>query len=461
MLPNNFYAQMYNPAYMRTDKAIEISIAGLGGFSFINQGSFKISDLITTPVGSPVIDPENFYNNIPNNNFFRQNLSVPMAFVSVPLNKGVFSFYYKENVSSVLKFKKDVIEFLINGNNKPEYQDFNTNAMSALTSGYREFSFGYATKKNKKLDVGIHAKILFGAALLDADNLNFGIKTAPDGNDISFVAGGKGNLMFPLPVRLRSDSTILSFEGDKVFSKYMKEYKNPGFAIDLGLNYQINEKDKISVSVRDLGLIWYKDKSMIMNWVGEYNYIGFDLIHAIRWPEEPGYVDPVRLIDLVKDSLRNTWHPKVVEESFAFGLGPKTMLHYQHDFSDFLSVGVTNQSTIKKNNFQNILTLSALQQWSYLSVFENVNIHGASDISIGGGIQYEFEYAQFFLATDNLIAFYHPANNRTFSVTAGICVLLNNKREKEPKNKTGSFKKRKGKFSRELPYYKQLPNLKK
>ena len=460
MLPNNFYAQMYNPAYMRTDKAIEISIAGLGGFSFINQGSFKISDLITTPAGSPVIDPENFYNNIPNNNFFRQNLSVPMAFVSVPLNKGVFSFYYKENVSSVLKFKKDVIEFLINGNNKPEYQDFNTNAMSSLTSGYREFSFGYSTKKNKKLDVGIHAKILFGAALLNADDLNFRIRTAPDGNDISFVAGGKGNLMFPLSVRLRSDSTILSFEGDKVFSKYMKEYKNPGFAIDLGLNYQINKKDKISVSVRDLGLIWYKDKSMTMNWVGEYNYIGFDLINAIRWPEEPGYVDPVRLIDLVKDSLRNTWHPKVVEESFAFGLGPKTMLHYQHDFSDFLSAGVTNQSAFKKNSFQNILTLSALQKWSYLSVFENVNIHGISDISIGGGIQYEFEYAQFFLATDNLVAFYHPANNKTFSITAGICILLNHKKEKDFESSNKGINKRKGKISPDLPYYKNLRKLK-
>jgi hypothetical protein len=41
MLPNNFYAQMYNPAYMRTDKAIEISIPGLGGFSLMNHGKFQ------------------------------------------------------------------------------------------------------------------------------------------------------------------------------------------------------------------------------------------------------------------------------------------------------------------------------------------------------------------------------------------------------------------------------------
>ena len=76
-------------------------------------------------------------------------------------------------------------------------------------------------------------------------------------------------------------------------------------------------------------------------------------------------------------------------------------------------------------------------------LFENVNLHGVSDVSIGGGIQYESNYAQFFLATDNLIAFYHPANNKTFSITAGICILLNHKKEVDPEKH--GIKKRKGK----------------
>jgi hypothetical protein len=429
MLPNNFYAQMYNPAYMRSDKAIEISIAGLGGFSFMNQGSFRISDLITTPSGKPVIDPVNFYNTIPKNNYFRQSLSVPMAFISVPLQKGVFSLYYKENVSSVLKFKKDVFEYLVHGNIEPEYERFNTDALQVVSSGYREFALGYAKKVNSKLDFGIHAKVLFGAAFFNAEDWNFGIETAPDGRFVNLTSGGTGNLMIPMQVRLRSDSTILSFEGEKVFSEYMKSYNNPGFAFDLGIAYQIDEKNKISASLRDLGLIFYKDKSMTLEATGKYEYIGFDLINAIRWPERAseGYVDPVRLINLVKDSLRTIWQPKVIEESFAFGLGPKIMIHYQHDYSDFISFGVTNQSTIQKRSFQNNLSLSVLQKWEYLSVFESINLHGHSDVSVGVGLQYEAQFAQFFLATDNLIAFYHPANNKTFSVNAGICVLLNNK----------------------------------
>ena len=460
MLPNNFYAQMYNPAYMRTDKAIEISFTGLGGFSFMNQGSFKISDLITTPYGSPVIDPVHFYENIRKNNHFRQDVSVPMAFISFPLRKGVFSAYYKENASSVLKFKKDVIEFLVNGNTEPEYRNFSTDALNLISAGHREFAVGYTKKMNKKLVAGAYGKLLFGAAYFNADNWNYNIETSADGSLIKFRAAGKGYLSLPLPVVLRADSTIFSVETEDAFSKYMKAYQNPGFAVDLGINYRINKKSSFSASVRDLGIIWYNDNGMTLSENQKYNYIGFDLVHAVRFNEEPGYENPMYLIDLVKDSIRNVWHPKVVKSGFASALATKTVLHFQYQSSEILSYGVTNQSAFQKNNFQNILTLTAMQSWPNFSVFENLNLHGVSSVSVGGGLQYEGDFFQAFLATDNIIAFYHPANNKTFSVTAGVCILLNHKKVTDPeKQKNKGIKNRKGKISPDLPYYKELREL--
>ena len=296
--------------------------------------------------------------------------------------------------------------------------------------------------------------------LLKAQDWDFRIKTTPDATMINFITDGRGKLSVPVPYRLRADSTIFSFEGDKAFKKYMTNYKNPGLAFDLGLNYQINETDKISLAIRDLGFIWFLDKSMTMSSSARYDYIGFDLINAIRWPEEPGYTDPVRLIDQVKDSIRNVWHPKMTEGGFVHGLGPKTLIHYQRDISDFLSLGVSNQSVFQKNNFQNTLTFSAMQRWPYLFVFESINWHGSNLLSIGAGLQYEFKFAQLFVATDNVIAFYHPANNKTFSLQAGICILLNNEREKGAQKLKGGFKKRSGKFSKHLPYYEQFPALK-
>ena len=462
LLPDNFYAQMYNPAYMRSDKAIEFSVAGLAGFSFMNQGSFKISDLITTPNGSPVIDIKNFYENISADNYFRQDVAIPAAFVSIPSKKGVFSFYYKENVNSVLKFKKELIEYIINGNVAPEYRIYNSEDISVLTSGYREFAFGYAKQKNKKFDFGARAKLLFAGALIDANKWNYNIETADDGTYINFISDGDGHMMLPLPMKLREDSTILSVDPDKAFKKFMSAYENKGFAIDLGITYRINKTNTFSAAVRDLGMIWYNYKSMTLTEKNQYGYIGFDWVHAVRFPEEPGYTNPLYLIDLLKDSIRNVWHPKVVNSNFKLAPAIKTVLHYKHDFSDNLSFGITDQSAFQKNDFQNILTLSALQTFPNLSVFENINLHGITNVSIGGGLQYEAKYAQFFLATDNIFAFYHPANNKSINITAGICILLNHEKEIDPeKQSKKGIKKRNGKISPHLPYYKHLNDLKK
>jgi hypothetical protein len=240
----------------------------------------------------------------------------------------------------------------------------------------------------------------------------------------------------------------------------MKAYQNPGFAIDLGINYRINKKNSFSASVRDLGMIWYNTNSMTLSENQKYNFIGFDLVNAVRFNEEPGYTNPVDLINLVKDSIRNVWIPKAVKTSFVSAPATKTVVHFQHKTSENLSFGVTNQSAFQKNNFQNILTLTAMQSWPNFSVFENLNLQGVSDVTVGGGFQYEGDFFQAFLATDNIIAFYHPANNKTFSVTAGVCILLNHKKFIDPeKQKNKGIKNRKGKISPELPYYKNLREL--
>lgn len=455
MLPNNFYAQMYNPSYMRTDNATEISIAGFGGFSFINQGSFKISELITTDGGQPVIDFDNFYNHVKPNNFIRQDFSIPMAFFSKPLKEGVFSFYYKENFSSVVNFKDNVIAFLVNGNLTPGYQNFNSDEMNALSMGYREFAFGYAKNLNEKLDVGLRAKLLFGAAYFNAENWIFGIETAPYGEIATLSSGGGGKLMLPVPVILNENNSINTIESDNAVLKYFGAYKNPGFAIDAGVTYYFDEKNTISLTVRDLGGIWNRFNSMNLIQGDNYDFAGFDLVSAVRYTEEPGYTEPQLLVKMEKDSVSAVYQPIVEDNKFVLAMAPKTVFHYQYLFSNKHSFGITNQSAFQKKNFLNILTLTAMQSWANLSVFENLNLHGVNDISLGGGIQYEGNFIQAFLATDNVIAFYHPANNKTFSITAGICLLLNHNKDAVTK----SMKGRKGKISPELPYYKQLKSL--
>ena len=454
MLPNNFYAQMYNPSYMHSEKATEISIPGFAGLTFINQGSFKISDLITTSTGNPVIDFDHFYKQINARNFIRQDFSIPLFFFSKPFRKSVFSFYYKENFSFNLKFKDDVVEFLVNGNFAQGYHSFKSDDMNLLTKGYREFAFGFAKSWNKNLDVGLRAKFLLGSVYFNADNWNFGIDTAPFGDVVTLSSGGGGQMVLPFPVVLNENNSIYTIESKGAVQKYFGAYKNPGLAFDAGFTYYINDISLFSFSLRDLGGIWNRYNSFEMNQDENYDFIGFDLVSAVRYPEETGYTEPHILVKNVKDSVSQVYQPVVNINRFINGLGPKTVLHYQNQISDKLTLGITNQSAFNLKHIQNILTLSALQTWSDFSFLENLNLHGVSDISIGGGLQYESRHFQIFIATDNLFAIYHPAGNRTFSVTGGICLLLNS--NKESKTSKSGFKKGKGETSKELPFYRKL-----
>jgi hypothetical protein len=108
----------------------------------------------------------------------------------------------------------------------------------------------------------------------------------------------------------------------------------------------------------------------------------------------------------------------------------------------------------QRNNVRSVLTFSAQQEWLNFSIFENLNLQGISGVTLGGGVQYEGDYAQVFIATDNIPAIYHPAANKTFSLNFGVCFLLNHKNEE----KKESIKQGDGNTSPYLPFYRDLKN---
>jgi len=450
---NNFYAQMYNPAYARNDNAISFSIAGMAGFSFMNQGNFKIGDLITvSPSGNPVIDFDHFFEHSKSNNIIMQDFSLPVLFFSVPLKNGNFSFYYKENINALSKVKQEVFEFLTNGNFPTDFRNFNSGEVKLSGLGYREFAFGYSKPLNNTLVVGVRTKLLFGAVMANTSDWNYGLETATTGSEVILLSGGRGRVMFPLPYILRDDKTMFSVDADNAAMKYLFTYKNPGFAIDLGINWQISKEKLFSAAIRDIGGIWFRYNALNMEQNEPYDFVGFDLVSAIRYPEESE-----SSVKNEKEKIRLVYQPVFTETTFAYTMTPKSMLHFQYQYSDLLSFGLTNQTAFHKNYVQNILTASVMQKWPSLSVFENINMQGFSGLTVGGGMQYETHSLQLFMATDNLVTFYHPAATKTFSLTAGICLLLNKEDvSKSKKSDKSDIKRRRGTISEFLPFYKKF-----
>lgn len=451
IMPDNFYAQIYNPGYFRTDGAVAFSFAGFAGASFINQGNFKIADVITlNENNNPKVDFQNFYEASKQRNYIRQDLTVPFLFAMVPFKKGYASFYYNENISTYSLIHQDAIAFLNNGNIPEDYRNFNSEEIKLAGIGYREFAFGYGKPVTDFLNAGIRAKILFGAAQADSKDWSYGIKTSADGEIVTLSAGGTARMMLPVPVNLRENNSIQSVNSENAFVKYLGEYGNPGFAVDLGFSYQKSERHFFSGAVRDLGFIRIRSNSYDVSQEDRFDFIGFDLVNAIRYPEE-GYTNSNKLVRLIKEEIREVYQPTLEARKYTYMMPLKALLHYHYQYSARHIFAATSQMSFSKQNYYSVITLSALQNWANFQIFENLNVHNLNDLSFGGGIRYVGTHAEIFAATDNLIAFYHPAENKTFSITFGVCFLLNHKKVVSEVN----FAPRKGKISPYLPFYEE------
>ncbi len=450
--PDNFYAQIYNPGYFRSDEAVAFSFAGFAGASFINQGNFEIADVITLNANNdPRVDFQNFYEASKPRNYIRQDLTLPFLFAMVPFKKGYASFYYNENVNTYSLVHQDAIAFLNNGNIPEDYRNFNSEEIKLAGIGYREFAFGYAKPVNDFLNAGIRAKILFGAAQADSKDWNYGIETSPDDEIVTLSAGGTARMMLPVPVNLRQNNSIQSVDTENAFAKYMGEYGNPGLAVDLGFSYQNSERHFFSGAIRDLGFIRIRSNSYDVSQEDSFDFIGFDLVNAIRYPEEPGYTNSNELVRLIKEEIREVYQPTLEARKYTYIMPVKTVLHYHYQQSARHIFAATSQMSFSKQNYYSVFTLSALQNCPNFQVFENLNVHNLNDITFGGGIRYVGNKAEIFAASDNLIAFYHPAENKTFSLTFGICFLLNHKKVASEEK----FSPRKGKISPYLPFYEE------
>ena len=446
MFPDNFYSQIMNPAYTRTDQATSLAVPGLAGLSFKNTGNFKISDVISVSSdGKPEWDFERFYNKSKPNNFIGQNLSFPLIFISTPAKGGFFSFYYQERAQVFSRFNSASIEYINNGNIPPEYRNFSTENLNSVGLGFHEFAFGYAQSLNQKINIGFRGKLLFGGVYYSAQNWEYGILTSESGDKVTLTSSGTGEMSFPIPVYLSNKEQVYYIDKSHAIGKYLASYNNPGIAVDLGITWNIDESNIMSLAIRDLGGIWFRKNGFGLTLNGNYDYAGFDLENAIRFLEENGYVNPLTSVMDTKEEIRNVYRPFADFAKFIKPMSPQTIIHYQLKYSPKLEIGITNQSIFQKKFFYNSMTITALQKWTNFSMFENINVNQLSSVSFGGGFQYTGKIAQVFLATDNLIAFYHPANNRTLSLSLGMCFLLNHEKgEGESK----------GKFLPYLPFYR-------
>lgn len=449
MLPDNYQAQILNPSYFNEEGTI-LALPGFGGLSLSNVGNFRITDLVyTKPSGQTVYDLGRFSEKSRPVNRNTINLSLPIIYLGVPIRDGMISFYLQERANISGRFPVNSIAWLDNGNLPEEYRNFKSGNISTKMLGFHELALGYARRVNDKIHFGLRGKLLFGELFVMLNNWNFGLETAMDGNEVLLSSRGNGLASIPYEVLLDSTGKYQNIEVKNILPNYLS-VRNPGLAFDGGITIDISEKRRFSASIVDLGLIYFKDNGWNFYQNDAHVFRGVDISNSVNSKlGADGYVFPFYLMLSVKDTLKNVYKPIFKTRKFFRGPAPQIFLHYENKYTESLTYGLTNRTVFQKTYLLNTLSFNVLKQTEDFSFIGDLSLHGLSSLTVGGGLQWNMPFAQMFVFTDNLLAIYHPAAQKSYAITFGLNFLL-----KQTEDKIRRDYSRKGKFSKYFPFYR-------
>ncbi len=311
--------------------------------------------------------------------------------------RGYFVFTWSEKATASMAIPKDVFSILDQG--MPDGAEFDFSPFAVNANYYRELSFGYSYKFMNKLRVGIHAKVLQGLAAIKTDIKTFDLNTGKD----MWQMKADGTLYMSAPIEIYSDESgvpdsIGEFDTDikSLIDKGLLNFSNPGFGIDIGAVYELNEAWTFSASVNDLGFIHWGGDLNSFNVNGEYDFVGLEV-------NNDNLDDISTAVDDLMDTLKNAIDLTHGHESFNTELGPEVYLGAKYNVNHYLGFGALSRTAFYKNDFhQEFNTSVNLNLYHVLSTTLNYTfaINGAN--TIGFGLALRGGPLQFYLASDYL-----------------------------------------------------------
>jgi hypothetical protein len=151
--------------------------------------------------------------------------------------------------------------------------------------------------------------MLFGIAAASIDNRLLNI-TVNDSYTHTLNADLTVNLSAPVNAYINSQNTIDSivfddsrFDSGSNIANYLLKTPNLGFGLDIGAEYRITERMKVSAGIADIGLIKWKRDLTNMKAESTFEFSGIDLLDVYN-----GKMTFDSLATELLDSLKNSFY---------------------------------------------------------------------------------------------------------------------------------------------------------
>lgn len=411
-------ANYLNPGFKQENRLYISLPIGLQNVSFMNSG-FTINGATESRVedDSLQISPTLLLTNMKDVNYLNFEMSNEIFGVGFKVKENYFSFNVTNRFQTRFNYPKDLIELGVEGNgNNLLGERASLDGIGLNLTSYIEYGVGFNRDINDKLTVGGRLKMLSGVANINTVKTELGLTTDASTFDLTVDGASEINTSNISPF---NDSTIEYNPFPSLFN-----FSNIGFGIDLGANYNYNDKLSFNASLLDLGLI--KWKTNVTNYVSDninYTFSGIDLNQAL---------DSVNNIGSeLSDTLQSVFKQEENSNAYNTALRTKFYLGTKYEFTEVFSTSLLlyNEIIGQKYNFGTSISGNIqLKKWLGASI--NYSTYGRSFNNLGFGLNLKAGPIQFYGMTDNVVALISPTSSKHFHVSFGMSVVIGPKKDK-------------------------------
>ncbi len=446
-----------NPAFTPGNR-IYVELPVISGINFsVGNNFFSLSDvLMKSPYNDSIItafhpdaDIEDFLAKIKNTNSIEVRSKIQLLGVGFSLGKNnFFSLDINTNVNAYGAFPGDLIRLAVDGNEQFVGSTIDLSTLGINANAYSEIGVGYSRAITEKLRVGVKGKLLLGTASLSTNIKTLGIDVSDDythtiNADMALMTSG------PVAVATNAENMIdsvymrdVQIESFSEFVNYALKGGNVGLGLDMGAEYEITNRLKVSASVTDIGYIKWKREATKVDLQGEFTFSGLDISDVIN-----GSMSMDSLAGIMLDSLQTSMNLTTTEGAFTTFLPSNINIGGSYDVTGFFTVGALSSTRFVGGRVKEALTLSAnLNYRNLVSTSLAYTMANSRYSNLGIGLAIRFGVGQFYLVTDNIPMRFNeiswnesgetktvkvPSNWNMFNMRMGLNLTFGNKPRKE------------------------------
>ena len=440
--PNTMYFMNYLPYQSYMNPAIQpacrvyVELPAISAINFsLGNNSLSMNDFVYMNQGQMVTalhpelgDKTSLLNAFSANTKFYQDLSFSLLGFGFKIKEnGYLSINASLRQDMAFYIPKDFVKLALYGT--PEENQVNTFNLQSLgfdASAYMDLSAGYSHKINEQFTVGLRAKLLVG--LLDA-NLGF--------NELELQASqeewriiGNASARFSAPtvtVLVNNDGMIEEVAIPDDVLNSLKDYRpNLGLGFDLGAVYKPIENLSLSVAIRDLGFISWKNgyqQSASIDFA--FEGIEFDITQT-----DSDYADSLLTV------LQDSYTVEEMKTGYTSMLKSKIYLGAEYAFlNNKMSVGLLSKTTVENSQAFGELTASLnMRPLSWFGTSFSYSLFNGNFSSMGIGVNLRIPPFSFYIAGDYFPLYFSsemiPYKMRGMNMQTGMVMTFGCKKKK-------------------------------